>query len=93
MKPRPNQRRRAGNSFNGVDKTYGYAVRFVKTKQGNWVSTVNSLVALSFAPSLRTVRRHTTEGIGYHIEHALETGHSLLPPEWKEEPYDGRQIV
>jgi hypothetical protein len=93
MKPKLNRKRRAGNAFNGMDKATGYAVRFEKTKQGNWCSSVNSLIALSMAPSLRTVKRHTNEAIGYHIEGAIEDGHTLREPEWREELYDGKPLV
>lgn len=81
MKPRPNQKRRAGNSFIGVDKATGYLVRFGKNRQGLWCSKPDAFMAVSLAPSLRTVRRHTTEAIGYCIQAAREHGWPIPMPE------------
>jgi len=33
MKPKPNQKRRAGSTFNSVDKATGYTLRFDRGKQ------------------------------------------------------------
>jgi hypothetical protein len=88
MKPKPNQERRAGPAFNSVDKATGYAVRFEKTRQGNWCSMVRSFCAISLAPSLRTVRRHTTEAIGYSLEGAIEDGWPIPTPEGKATPME-----
>ena len=83
MKPHPNQKRRAGRSFNGIDKETGYAVRFEMTRQDWWASKPNAFPAYSLANSLRTVRRHTNEAIHYSIDAAVESGRPIPAPEWQ----------
>jgi hypothetical protein len=88
MKPHPNKKRRAGRAFNGIDVATGYAVRFEMNRQGRWCSSVISFPAYSYAPSLRTVRRHTHEAIGYCLEDAAEEGWEVPEPEGKPAPFD-----
>ena len=87
MKPKLNRKRRASRAFNGIDQATGYAVRFVQTKSGSWSSVVRSFMALSCAPSLRTVKRHTHEAIGYHLDFCLEDGLPVPRPENRTVPF------
>lgn len=81
MKHRPNQKRRTGRGFNGVDKETGYAVRFEQAKDGGWSAKPVAFMALSGAWSLRTVRRLTNEAIHICLEDAKDNGYPVPEPE------------
>ena len=81
MKPKPNQKRRAGTLFSGVDEATGYTVRYEQAKDGGWGAMPDAFMAICGASTLKQVKKLTSEAIQICLDDALENGWPIPKPE------------